>query len=133
MKKIMSLTILLAAVMSLAACSTSQEKLLPRGDQTMLDLWQKKSGSGNLIPTRQNVAQDPVRAVNFQEQESYTRTAENEITNLFPRLPNPDLVMYIFPHLSDTAEPMPVPGYSTVIPFYSRVQYAQAGERLATY
>lgn len=133
MKKMISFTILLAVVMGLAACSTSQEKLLPRGDQTMLDLWQKKSGNGNLIPTRQNVAQDPVRAVNFQEQESYTRTAENEITNLFPRLPNPDLVMYIFPHLSDTAEPMPVPGYSTVIPFYSRVQYAQAGERLATY
>lgn len=117
----------------LAACSTSQEKLLPRSEQTMLDLWQKKSGNANLLPTRQNVAQDPVRTVSFEEQASYTRSAANEVINLFPRLPNPDLVMYIYPHLSDTDEPMPVPGYSTVIPFYSRVQYAQAGERVATY
>ncbi|MFF0977525.1 TIGR03751 family conjugal transfer lipoprotein, partial [Proteus mirabilis] len=46
----------------------------------------------------------------------------------FPRLPNPDMVMYVFPHLS--AGNLPVPGYSTVFPFYHQVQYALPGERV---
>lgn len=63
----------------------------------------------------------------------YTRTAANEAKNLFPRLPNPDLIMYVFPHLSASAEPVPIPGYTTVFPFYGRVQYAQPGERTRHY
>ncbi len=62
----------------------------------------------------------------------YTRTAANEIVSNFPRLPNPDLVVYVLPHLAGN-EPAPIPGYSTVIPFYSRIQYAMPGERLGDY
>ncbi|WP_134563401.1 TIGR03751 family conjugal transfer lipoprotein, partial [Pseudomonas aeruginosa] len=46
--------------------------------------------------------------------------------------PNPDLVMYVFPHLAGT-DPVPVPGYSTVFPLYQRVQYAMPGERVEDY
>jgi len=42
---------------------------------------------------------------------AYTHTAQNEIYRPFHRLPNPDLVMYVFPP-------------------YQRVQYALPGERL---
>ena len=62
----------------------------------------------------------------------YTRTAENEIKSQFHRLPNPDLVMYVFPHLAGS-EPVPVPGYSTVFPFYRQLQYALPGERVEDY
>ncbi|HEJ6481861.1 TIGR03751 family conjugal transfer lipoprotein, partial [Pseudomonas aeruginosa] len=48
------------------------------------------------------------------------------------RLPNPDLVMYVFPHLAGS-DPAPVPGYTTVFPFYQRVQYAMPGERTEDY
>ena len=65
-------------------------------------------------------------------QTRYTRTAQNEIYRQFHRLPNPDLVMYVFPHLAGT-DPVPVPGYSTVFPFYQRVQYALPGERVEDY
>ena len=41
--------------------------------------------------------------------------------------------MYVYPHLTDSAEQMPVPGYSSVIPLYGRVQYAQPGERTRMY
>ncbi|MBL1805246.1 TIGR03751 family conjugal transfer lipoprotein, partial [Klebsiella pneumoniae] len=37
-------------------------------------------------------------------------------------------VMYVFPHM--TVGNVPVPGYSTVFPFYSQVQYALPGERV---
>ena len=62
--------------------------------------------------------------VDFQ---SYTRTAQNEIEALFVRLPNPDLILYVFPHLA-TEEAIPIPGYSTVFPLYERVIYALPGE-----
>ena len=65
-------------------------------------------------------------------QARYTRTAQNEIHRQFHRLPNPDLVMYVFPHLAGT-DPVPVPGYSTVFPLYQRVQYAMPGERVEDY
>lgn len=59
--------------------------------------------------------------------ENFNRTAENEIRVLFPRLPNPDIAIYIYPHLA-TKNQVPVPGYSTVIPLYEKVKYALPGE-----
>ena len=64
--------------------------------------------------------------------DSYTRTAHNEVQRQFLRLPNPDLVMYVFPHLAGS-DPVPIPGYTTVFPLYQRVQYAMPGERVEDY
>ena len=66
------------------------------------------------------------------EQTRYTRTARNEVYRQFHRLPNPDLVMYVYPHLAGS-DPVPVPGYTTVFPLYQRVQYAMPGERVEDY
>ncbi|KPW56323.1 Uncharacterized protein ALO80_02846, partial [Pseudomonas caricapapayae] len=68
----------------------------------------------------------------LQDSAQYTRTAQNEIYSQFKRLPNPDLVMYVFPHLAGS-DPAPVPGYTTVFPLYQRVQYAMPGERVEDY
>ena len=59
----------------------------------------------------------------------YTRTAANEIDQLFPVLPNPQLVIYVYPHF--TGKGRPVPGYSTVTRMYDRVEYAMPGEWIA--
>ncbi|BFI65248.1 putative lipoprotein [Yersinia similis] len=118
---------------SLAGCSTSKEKILPAGDSTMLTLWQNKAAfrqtaTQSKMALRRTLTDS--NSVSHQAiEENYTRTAENEIQQLFPRLPNPDMVIYIYPHLSGS-EPVPVPGYSSVFPFYSRVQYALPNERL---
>ena len=61
------------------------------------------------------------------EAASYTRTAANELELLFPRLPNPDIYIYVTPHLA-TDERVPVPGYTTAVPLYERVEYALPGE-----
>jgi conjugative transfer region lipoprotein (TIGR03751 family) len=58
---------------------------------------------------------------------AYLREATNEIDTRFPRLPNPAVVMYVFPHLAE-AEGVPVPGYVTTFPMYERVEYALPGE-----
>lgn len=59
----------------------------------------------------------------------YTRTALSELDNLFPRLENPDLVIYVYPHLA-TRTRAPIPGYTTVVPLYERVEYRLPGEAL---
>lgn len=122
---------LLLAALWLAGCSTSKEQLLP-GDSTMLDLWQQKSGSPQMTAEARAVLRRDLNDVERNAQpavaESYSRDANSEIQQQFPRLPNPDLVMYVFPHM--TVGNVPVPGYSTVFPFYSQVQYALPGERV---
>lgn len=129
--------LMLASGLVLQGCSTSKEEMLPAGDSTMLELWQGEDGGGS---TRHAVAaRDSLRRplteneqqATLADDRSYSRTQESEISQQFPRLPNPDLVMYVFPHLADGNTP--VPGYSTVFPFYSQVQYAMPGERTEAY
>ena len=110
-----------AVVTTLAGCATSKEELMPHGGRTMQDICHR----------RRPLTDTDVQAAPA-EQMRYTRTAANEIHHQFPRLPNPDLVMYVFPHLAGT-DPVPVPGYSTVFPLYQRVQYAMPGERTEAY
>lgn len=57
----------------------------------------------------------------------YTREAYNELNLHFPRLPNPTLVLYVYPHLAGS-ERVPVPGYATTFSLYERVEYARPGE-----
>lgn len=112
-------------------CSTSKEEMLPPGDSTMLELWNDGASASHAttesLATLRRPVSDSERTLSQQTRESYSRTQENEIQQVFPRLPNPDLVMYVFPHLAGGNTP--VPGYSTVFPFYSQVQYALPGER----
>lgn len=126
-----------AIIALLSACATDKDELMPRGPQNMLDLWnQSSAGSGNGTSNRQLMdARQQLRRPLLEsgtEQQPYTRTAQNEIYSQFKRLPNPDLVMYVFPHLAGT-DPTPIPGYSTVFPLYQRVQYAMPGERTEAY
>ncbi len=112
-------------------CATSQEELLPAGDTTMMEIWQQHAGHGTgdrrLLDVRSGLRRPLESLQMIREQLRYSRDAGNEIDSQFRRLPNPDLVMYVFPHLAGS-EQVPVPGYSTVFPFYQRTQYAMPGE-----
>ena len=129
---------LLLALLGLGGCATDPEKVLPHGDATMLDIWNQQTtassdtSSRRLLDARQTLrrpVQSPMRVI---DQTGYTRTAQTEIYRQFQRLPNPDLVMYVFPHLTGS-EAVPVPGYSTVFPLYQRMHYALPGERVEDY
>lgn len=130
---------LLAVALLLGGCATSKEALLPHDDTTMLDIWNMETGGGSarqLLDARQALRR-PLSEADVQAapamQARYTRTAANEIYRQFHRLPNPDLLMYVFPHLAAGSDPVPVPGYTTLFPLYQRVQYALPGERLEDY
>lgn len=136
---------LAVAIAVLGGCATSKERLLPHGSSTMMDIWQQEAGDGRggagqvarrqLLDARQSLCRPLTEAAvpaASAEQMRYTRTARNEVYRQFQRLPNPDLVMYVYPHLAGT-DPVPVPGYTTVFPLYQRIQYAMPGERVEDY
>lgn len=87
-----------------------------------------------LLDARQSLRR-PLTATDVQAapavQARYTRTAQNEIYRQFHRLPNPDLVMYVFPHLvARTRHRCPA---TTVFPLYQQIHYALPGERTEDY
>ncbi|MDC9604381.1 TIGR03751 family conjugal transfer lipoprotein [Xenorhabdus griffiniae] len=125
--KLKTFTVLFFASTLLMGCVTSKEKLMPAGEHNMIEIWQGKAGvkasSGQLIQQARNTQ---LRPLEMHGQENKI----TEISQQFPRLPNPDMIMYVFPHLSQGN--LPVPGYSTVFSFYQQVQYAMPGERIET-
>ena len=123
--------VLLISAIGFAAGCGGRAAVLPEEGRTMLEIYQSHMGSaGN---EAQSAARSALRGSGNEENDddadsqSYTRTAQNEIEALFVRLPNPDLILYVFPHLA-TEEAIPIPGYSTVFPLYERVIYALPGE-----
>lgn len=133
-RSIEALALLLLA--GLTGCVTNSEKLLTHGGRSMDQVWRQETGgdpSQRLLMDARQALRRPLHEPGSKNAaSSYTRTAQNEIYRQFHRLPNPDLVMYVFPHLAGS-DPVPVPGYSTVFPLYQRVQYALPGERVEDY
>lgn len=139
----------------LGGCATTKEDLLPQDGPTMLEVYEGHlSRAGKGAPKRTGIKEtvcrdeedcestpvepsDAIRVKHevaartadrqYYELVGYTREVNNEIQQLFPTLPNPTLVMYVFPHLAGT-EQLPVPGYATSFSMYSRTEYALPGE-----
>jgi len=132
--KIHSLVLLISGITGLTGCvNTSKEAILPQTGPTMKDVYDRHfTGNGHekaLVSIDRMTTQSRKRRIGnaITDLSGYTRDSFNETRQLFQRLPNPDLVMYVFPHLS-RPEGNPVPGYSTVFPFYETVHYALPGE-----
>jgi conjugative transfer region lipoprotein (TIGR03751 family) len=122
-------TVLLAALASLlSACASTKEEVVPQNGPTMQQIYEhhmQQSGAESRTEEMREDLDRPV-APGKGDLKGYTRQASNEIEQLFPLLPNPQMVLYIFPHLS--AEGAPVPGYATAFPMYPVDQYALPGE-----
>ena len=148
----------LTAALSLTGCAT-QDTILPPAERQMVDIYreamneveapvvetfdpQKICAGLELEESLENCQkklEDHARAVYGQldshpaqlplDYVQYTRTTRAELDILFPRLENPDLVIYVYPHLA-TRTRAPIPGYTTVVPLYERVEYRLPGESL---
>ena len=145
-------TIWAMSFLAISGCAT-QEQFIPQNGPEMLDIYREASGetdgtenqteddfvdtSGKNSSEDKTVSDESGDAVIVEETvvleepmyEGFTRSPSNEVRNLFPRLPNPDIRIYVYPHLS-TRSRVPVPGYTTVIPLFERVQYTFPGETL---
>ena len=115
--------------LTLTGCASTKEAVLPQDGPSMKAIYDSHLETMG--------ARDPqvlrgeldgrTSASGTPSLEGYTREAYNELETTFPRLPNPTLVMYVFPHLASD-ERVPVPGYVTSFPMYERVEYALPGE-----
>ncbi len=135
-KPISGVVLLAMSISLLSGCATSKGDMWDvEGAPAMQELWRQggASSAGNdltqrgLLDTRSELRRGIGDGALTDQRIDYTRSAANEIYSQFSRLPNPDLVMYVFPHLAG-ADPVPILGYSTVFSLYSRPQYAMPGE-----
>jgi len=113
-----------AAMLTGCASFIPRESPLPRDGATMTDVYRSHMGteaSGQTVRDRL-----PQRGADEDAIVSQRKALSDPLNNRFERLPNPDLTMHVFPHLSKGK--YPVPGYDTVFPMYQGVEYALPGE-----
>lgn len=113
----------------LGGCASTKEAVLPQDGPTMKAIYERHIDEMNMRDpqvVRRELGSRPLK-MGEADLQGYSRDAFNEIDVLFPRLPNPTLVMYVFPHLSGDTH-APVPGYATAFPMYEQVEYALPGE-----
>ena len=139
MRRQLTIITLSTLINVLAGCASDRtDTILPQTGPTMKEVYESHF-TGQALP-KVDEGDEPEKALPEADQTeivlspitdndlvAYTRDASNEINQLFPRLANPTLVMYIYPHLAGS-ERHPVPGYATAFTLYEKVEYALPGE-----
>ena len=123
------LCILISISSVLMGCASSKESVLPHDGPTMKAIYDAHFEGMNAASTEAAsgaLGRRPLIA-NEEAFAGYTRDSVSELDTHFPRLPNPTLVMYVFPHLAGPSR-VPVPGYTTTFPMIEHVEYALPGE-----
>ena len=141
-----TLTALLISTVALSGCSNSRYSksdnsasnkpratvasiMKGQGSDTEINAYRDSVASSTQQPRQASVSRLRQRTQNVPL-EHYTRSEAKELKGIFPRLPNPDLCMYVFPHLS--LEDATIPGYSSCFSMYDKNHYALPGEMPAT-
>lgn len=113
----------------LGGCASTKDSVLPQDGPSMKAIYEAHftgMGADDPLAVRRELGTRPL-GDGDADLAGYSRNAYTELETIFPRLPNPTLVMYVFPHLAGT-ERVPVPGYATTFTLYERVEYALPGE-----
>ena len=111
----------------LGACTAGKEAVVAPdapGIRTIYEAHMRAAGHDDLQALRASVQENPVDAMTPAEPGERAATA---LKARFARVSNPELVMYVYPHLAGP-EQVPVPGYYTAFPMYARIHYARPGE-----
>ena len=115
--------------LTLGGCASTKESVLPQDGPSMKAIYDahfEGIGADDPYVLRRELGTRPLGDDDV-DLAGYSRSAHTELETIFPRLPNPTLVMYVFPHLAGS-ERVPVPGYATTFTLYERVEYALPGE-----
>lgn len=133
----------------LNACATGdKESILPQDGPSMKEVYQRhfsqESGDANQSVLTSSIKPYRPAELPIEQQEKdqnqnqnssstpYTQSARQALQQQFPRLKNPTLILYVFPHLSREGH-IPVPGYATGFSFYETIEFALPGEPEAGY
>lgn len=113
----------------LTACAGTKDSVLPQDGPTMKAIYDAHFAAMN--GATNNPARADLERRSLLDEEpglsGFVRDSATELDTHFPRLPNPTLTMYVFPHLASGSR-VPVPGYVTTFPLYDRIEVALPGE-----
>jgi conjugative transfer region lipoprotein (TIGR03751 family) len=127
--------------LALGGCATPGKNTLPQGgEMTMADIYKKETGlpmgnsEGNVISLNKARTTVPTNHSGITDYVGYTATSKNEINNLFRQMKNPQIPMYVYPHIVDEGDEVePVPGYSTAFYLYRETPFAMPSEETVHY
>ena len=116
--------LLLAALISsaLAGCQTLPGEVLPNRGPLIEEIYLGVETSD--LPLKRDV--HAISAEELQDIQDEICAVE-ELQKRFPRLANPTLYMYVYPHVTEL-DAVPIPGYLTYFPLYESVVMALPGE-----
>lgn len=133
MRKIL-IFVLAAVLINLTACGSYTGNVIPQTGPSMEGIY---DSMGETTSTKSNVEVQADSLATIREhvgEHSMAATASlaattksRAITQEFRKLPNPELTLYVYPHLAGT-EQIPVPGYYTVFDAYEHNHYALPDE-----
>lgn len=107
--------IVCSSLLAMVGCSSNKAKFDFANDKTMKDIYEEK-----FLQYKGLRREDVARDIHDDEGDlnADVRNTVQQEKNLFDYLPNPTMVMYIYPHLTDAGTP--VPGYTTFFKFYEK-------------
>lgn len=123
-------TVSFCAVVSFTGCVSHIDKVVPKDQKNMKEIYNEKAGSGNLDMLKQREADIRARPVDGEDYVNDLPPRAAQIKHLFPALPNPELYMYVKPHVIG-ASGAAVPAYMTRFTMYERTHYAMPNEVVA--
>ncbi len=109
--RIMAIIILTVSFINITACSSMSGNVVPEKGPTMEDVYDSME------------ATKPVQHHLNKKYMAHLQTT----SNTFYKIPNPELKMYVYPHLAGKDE-VPIPGYNTVFNAYTQDHYALPNE-----
>ncbi|PCI36437.1 MAG: TIGR03751 family conjugal transfer lipoprotein [Thiotrichales bacterium] len=128
---------LLASTLLLTGCATAGKDMIPRGgSMTMPQIYKQETGGGNSSNIKHINSIKNIRAklsdsrINRTSYVSYTSTSKNQINSIFKPLANPQITIYIYPHLVHmNGEAYPKPAVTTDFFLYKSNHFAMPNEK----
>lgn len=121
MRTIRILLFIIISTNFLTACSNMSGNVVPQNGPTMEQVYDGMTGGQK---TKTHAAAYPKRNISYLPRGT---KESSSVDREFRKLPNPELKMYVFPHVAGKEE-VPIPGYYTAFSAYEQDHYALQNE-----
>ena len=125
------LTLLISISLCLTGCAHDGKKVLPESKTTVETVYRDRMqhSQSKIKQLRAELNYVSLYTI-ISDRMKYTQGARADFQRRFKRVKNPDILIYVYPHLSgNTESEVMIPGYVTMFPLYEGHHYALPGER----
>lgn len=119
----------LSSALSLSGCASNLDDVTNPDAPNMKAVYEDYTGSNSKAIAERHTELMQRPALEPAVQQIGLPPYPEQLDHLYPRLPNPDLFMYVRPHAVGTSG-APIPAYITRFSMYERQPYALPGETL---